>query len=158
MKDIDAEEGHVQGFKRKVVYVLGYEGVGLLISTVLLTILSGNSPTSTGALAVIIMTIAATWNMIFNYSFEAWESSRKSRTRTLSRRILHAILFQLSIVSVLIPVIAWWMNISLLDALLLDFALILIFPVYTFFYNWVFDKIFGLPTSAIENPELSPCR
>jgi uncharacterized membrane protein len=41
------------------------------------------------------------------------------------------------------------MGITLWQALLLDMALIVIIPCYTFVFNWAFDKIFGLPTSAL---------
>lgn len=30
----------------------------------------------------------------------------------------------------------------------LDVAFIIIIPVYTFIFNWSFDKLFGLPISA----------
>ncbi|MFO6137233.1 chlorhexidine efflux transporter, partial [Pseudomonas aeruginosa] len=49
----------------------------------------------------------------------------------------------------LIPLIAWWMGISLLEAFWLDLALIVLIPCYTFLFNWAFDRLFGLPTSAL---------
>lgn len=139
----------MQGVKRKLVYVTAYEIIGMTISALGLALLSGNAPSSTGPLAVIITTIAVSWNFIYNSLFELWESRQASRGRTLKRRILHAIGFQLTLVVYLIPLIAWWMGITLWQALLLDMALILIIPCYTFVFNWAFDKIFGLPTSAL---------
>ncbi|TQI79566.1 putative membrane protein [Serratia fonticola] len=139
----------MQGVKRKLVYVTTYEIIGMVISALGLALLSGTTPTSTGPLAVIITTIAVSWNVIYNYLFEFWESRQASRTRTLGRRVLHAVGFQLTLIVYLIPLIAWWMGISLLQALLLDMALIVIIPCYTFVFNWVFDKVFGLPTSAL---------
>lgn len=139
----------MQGVKRKLVYVTAYEIIGMTISALGLALLSGNTPSSTGPLAVIITTIAVSWNFIYNSLFELWESRQASRGRTLKRRILHAIGFQLTLVVYLIPLIAWWMGITLWQALLLDMALIVIIPCYTFVFNWAFDKIFGLPTSAL---------
>ena len=49
---------------------------------------------------------------------------------------------------IFIPLIAWWMNISFLEAFLLDAALIVIIPIYTFIFNWSFDRLFGVPLSA----------
>ncbi|VTR52380.1 Predicted membrane protein [Serratia fonticola] len=126
----------MQGVKRKLVYVTAYEVIGMVISALGLALLSGSAPSSTGPLAVIITTIAVTWNLIYNYLYEFWESRQASRTRTLKRRILHAVGFQLTLVVYLIPLIAWWMEISLLQALLLDMALIVIIPCYTFVFNW----------------------
>ncbi|MFR2697475.1 MAG: PACE efflux transporter, partial [Proteus mirabilis] len=97
----------------------------------------------------IITTIAVSWNFIYNCLFEFWESRQKSRIRTFRRRLAHAVGFQLTLVVYLIPLIAWWLEVSLWQALVMDFALIIIIPCYTFVYNWVFDKIFGLPKSAL---------
>lgn len=139
----------MQGFKRKLVYVTAYELIGMMISALGLALLSGHKPASTGPLAMIITTIAVSWNFIYNYLFEWWESHQASRTRTFRRRLLHAVGFQLTLVVYLIPLIAWWMNVSLVQAFLLDAALIVIIPCYTFVYNWIFDKLFGLPASAL---------
>ncbi|WP_148875380.1 PACE efflux transporter [Serratia marcescens] len=139
----------MQGVKRKLVYVTAYEIIGMAISALGLALLSGHAPSSTGPLAVVITTIAVSWNFIYNYLFEWWESRQVSRTRTLKRRILHAVGFQLTLVVYLIPLIAWWMGITLWQALLLDMALIVIIPCYTFAFNWAFDKLFGLPASAL---------
>lgn len=139
----------MQGVKRKLVYVTAYEIIGMTISALGLALLSGHAPTSTGPLAVVITTVAVSWNFIYNYLFEWWESRQVSRARTLKRRILHAVGFQLTLVVYLIPLIAWWMGITLWQALLLDMALIVIIPCYTFLFNWAFDKLFGLPASAL---------
>ena len=139
----------MQGVKRKLVYVTAYEIIGMAISALGLALLSGHAPSTTGPLAVVITTIAVSWNFIYNYLFEWWESRQASRTRTLKRRILHAVGFQLTLVVYLIPLIAWWMGITLWQALLLDMALIVIIPCYTFLFNWAFDKLFGLPASAL---------
>jgi uncharacterized membrane protein len=48
-----------------------------------------------------------------------------------------------------VPVIAWWLDVSFLQALILDLGLLTFFLVYTFAFNWVFDLAFGLPTSAM---------
>lgn len=139
----------MQGIKRKVVYVTAYEILGMVISALGLAMLSGTAPASTGPLAVVITTIAVSWNFIYNCLFEYWESRQVSRGRSLKRRVIHAIGFQLTLVVYLIPLIAWWMEITLVQALLLDMALIVIIPCYTFAYNWAFDKLFGLPASAL---------
>jgi uncharacterized membrane protein len=138
----------MQGLKRRVVYVGAYEIIGLSISSLGLALLSGTQISHTGPLAVLITTIAVSWNFIYNLIFEAWEKRQILRQRTVKRRIAHAILFQLTLVLFLVPLIAWWMKISFLDAFLLDAALIIIIPIYTFIFNWAFDHLFGLPLSA----------
>lgn len=138
----------MQGVKRRIVYVSSYEVIGMIISSVGLAILAGDSVEHTGPLSVMITTIAVTWNFIYNVLYEKWEARQSSNIRTVKRRIGHAIGFQLTLVLFLIPLIAWWMDISLIAAFWLDVAFIIIIPIYTFIFNWAFDKLFGLPASA----------
>ncbi|EMJ9775933.1 PACE efflux transporter [Morganella morganii] len=143
----------MQGLKRKLVFITTYEIIGWIISSLGLALLSGNSAGVTGPLALVITTIAVSWNFIFNTLFEFWESRQASRIRTFRRRLVHAVLFQLTLVVFLIPLIAWWLSVSLIQAFLLDFALIIFIPIYTFFFNWAFDKLFGVPASALPREE-----
>ena len=139
----------MQGLKRKLVYVTCYELIGLSMSTLGLAYLSETQASHTGPLAVMIKTIAMLWNLIFNTLFERWESRQAKRGRSVARRVAHAVGFQLTLVVYLIPLIAWWLDMTLVEALLVDMAFIVLIPCYTFAYNWVFDRIFGLPTSAM---------
>ncbi|MFY5900111.1 PACE efflux transporter [Acinetobacter pittii] len=138
----------MQGIKRRIVYVSFYEIIGMVISSVGLAILAGDSVEHTGPLSVMITTIAVTWNFIYNILYEKWEAKQSSHIRTVKRRVGHAIGFQLTLVLFLIPLISWWMDISLIAAFWLDVTFIIIIPVYTFIFNWSFDKLFGLPISA----------
>lgn len=142
----------MQGLKRRIVYVSSYEVIGMVISSVGLALLAGDSVEHTGPLSVMITTIAVTWNFIYNILYEKWEARQDSKSRTVKRRIVHAIGFQITLVIFLIPLIAWWMDISLVAAFWLDVAFIIIIPIYTFIFNWTFDKLFGLPASAQIKP------
>lgn len=142
----------MQGLKRRIVYVSSYEVIGMVISSVGLALLAGDSVEHTGPLSVMITTIAVTWNFIYNILYEKWEAWQDSKSRTIKRRIVHAIGFQITLVIFLIPLIAWWMDISLVAAFWLDVAFIIIIPIYTFIFNWTFDKLFGLPVSAQIKP------
>ncbi|MGF6391911.1 PACE efflux transporter [Pseudomonas plecoglossicida] len=139
----------MQGVKRKLVYVTFYELIGLCMSTLGLAYLSDTQASHTGPLAVMITTIAMLWNLIYNSLFECWESRQAKRGRSVARRVAHAIGFQLTLVVYLIPLIAWWLGMSLVEAFLVDLAFIILVPCYTFAYNWAFDRIFGLPRSAL---------
>ena len=141
----------MQGLKRRIVYVSSYEIIGMVISSVGLALLAGDSVEHTGPLSVMITTIAVTWNFIYNILYEKWEARQENKSRTVKRRIAHAIGFQITLVMFLIPLIAWWMDISLVAAFRLDVAFIIIIPIYTFIFNWTFDKLFGLPASAQVN-------
>jgi len=145
----------MQGIKRKLVYVGGYEVLGLVVGTSVMTLLTGDAFSDTGPLALMISVVATLWNMGYNSLFEAWEVRRNDRTRTVWRRILHAVGFQITLVCFLVPLIAWWLNITVVHAFLLDIVFIVYVPFYTLAYHWAFDKIFGVPNSARNDADSS---
>lgn len=142
----------MQGIQRKIVYVTLYEGIAILCASVGLALLSGAGAGTSTALATVSSVIAVLWNLAFNTLFEAWEKRQPVRGRSLKRRIAHAIGFEGGLAAILVPVFAWWLGIGLWEALLFDSALLLFFLVYTFVFNWGFDRVFGLPASAAAQP------
>jgi uncharacterized membrane protein len=102
-----------------------------------------------GVAAVVSSAVAVVWNVVFNTLFERWEARQTVRGRSLARRAAHAIGFEGGLVVTLVPFFAWWLDITLWQAFVLDLGLLLFFLVYTFVFNWVFDRVFGLPASAL---------
>ncbi|MBR8181937.1 PACE efflux transporter [Burkholderia ambifaria] len=143
----------MQGWKRRIVYVVMFEVLGILVASSVLGMLSGASAATSGLLGVMISTTGVTVNFLYNFGFEAWERRRAEITRTISRRVVHAIGFQIALVTFLIPLIAWWLDVSLLQAFLYDAVLIVFFPIFTFAYNWAFDSVFGLPDAVTRKAE-----
>lgn len=139
----------MQGVKRKVVYVSLYEGIAIVAATVGLSSISGQGVHTAGLVAVAASAIAIMWNLVFNTLFEAWEARQAVKGRSLKRRIAHAIGFEGGLIIFLVPLIAWWFNTTLLEALVMDLGLVVFFLVYTFVFNWGFDRVFGLPASAV---------
>lgn len=137
----------MQGLKRKVVYVTLFELIAVCLTSSLL-VFGGHDAGHAGAAAVASSAIAILWNFAFNSMFEAWEVRQATRGRSWKRRAAHAIGFEGGLVLVLVPLFAWWLNISLWEALVLDIGLLLFFMVYTYLFSLAFDRIFGLPASA----------
>ncbi|MEO7243358.1 MAG: PACE efflux transporter [Variovorax sp.] len=138
----------MQGARRKVVYVILYEAIAIVVASLGLAQLSGDTLARSGALAVATSAVAVLWNLAFNAMFEAWESRQTKRGRSVGRRVAHAIGFEGGLVAWLVPLIAWWLDVSLWRALTMDFALVVFFLAYTFVFAWCFDRLFGLPASA----------
>ena len=138
----------MQGIQRKIVYVTLYEALAILSASIGLAWMSGQGLGHAGVLAVIASAVAVVWNLGFNWLFERWESRQAVRGRSLRRRVAHAIGFEGGLATILVPVFAWWLGIGVWEALMMDIGLLLYFLAYTFFFNWGFDRVFGLPASA----------
>lgn len=140
----------MQGWKRRVTYIGLFEATAILISSTFLSYVSGKSGAHSLALSMMITTTAITVNFVYNLAFEAWEVRQASRERTVLRRVLHATGFQICLVTLLIPLIAWWFEVSLVEAFFMDMALIIFFPIYTMVFTWVFDLVFGTPAHLLQ--------
>ncbi|WJN57283.1 PACE efflux transporter [Pseudomonas sp. SO81] len=140
----------MQGAKRKVVQALLYELVGALFVSPVIAFAFDESMVYSGTLALLLSLVALSWNMLFNSLFEYWEARQARRTRTLGRRLLHSLGFEGGLALMLVPLMAWWLDISWLQALVADLGLLLFFFFYAFAFQWAFDLLFGVPTSAME--------
>lgn len=133
---------------RRVLQAILYEGLAISAVVPAVAYLFDHPLDSTIVLSVIMSTIALIWNYIFNALFERWESRQVSKDRTLTRRLTHGIGFEGGLALILIPFMAVWLKVSLLDALVADLAIVAFFFVYTMSFTWAFDKVFGLPESV----------
>lgn len=125
---------------RRVIYVLSYELIAVTLTTVGLWVI-GYSGSHSTMVAVVSSATALVWNYLFNLIFEAWERRQTSSQRTLRRRIAHALGFEGGLVVILVPLLALILQVSLLDALVLEAGLLIFFLVYTFIFAWAFDRI-----------------
>jgi uncharacterized membrane protein len=133
---------------RRVIYAVLFEAIGLIISTLGLLAFSDQDAKTAGGAALGSMIIALLFNYVFNAGFEAWERRQTVKGRSLRRRIVHGALFEGGLLILMVPFLAWWMGVTLLQALIYDAGLLVFFAVYTFGFTWVFDRVFGLPASA----------
>ncbi len=99
-------------------------------------------------LAVVLSGIALCWNYVFNALFERWESRQVIKGRSLARRLVHGTGFEAGLTLILVPVMALWLETTLLTAFLANAGLLAFFFVYAIGFTWAFDRVFGLPQSA----------
>ena len=134
--------------RRKIVYAVSFEALGTLLASVALMLMSEASASSSLVLSLLTATIALSWSFVFNTGFEAWEARQPVKGRSLKRRTAHALLFEGGLVLICIPVMAWWLQVGYLEALVYEAGLIALFIAYTYAFTWGFDRIFGMPASA----------
>jgi uncharacterized membrane protein len=110
-------------------------------------------PASALALSVAMSAIALAWNYLFNAAFEHWESNRATKGRSFALRIAHGVGFEGGLTVILVPLMAYWLAVSLMQAFVADVGFLAFFFVYTVAFTWVFDRMFGLPVSALTSSE-----
>lgn len=138
---------------RRVVQAVLYEAFGVAIVAPALSLLFDRTAGSTLALSVLMSTVALIWSGVFNTLFERWEAGLASAGRPFWMRIIHGVGFEGGLVLMLVPIMARWLEISLIEALLADLGILVFFFVYAVAFNWAFDRVFGLPESAMRAPD-----
>lgn len=140
----------LQGALRRIVYVSLYEALAIVIVTIVLLLVTAEGTISSSGLAASSSAIAVAWNLVFNWLFEQWERRQRVRGRSPFRRLAHAVGFEGGLLIWLVPFFAWWLGVSLWQALVMDVGFLLFFFCYTYLYAWGFDWLFGLPAAAAE--------
>lgn len=133
---------------RRIVQALLFEAIALGVVGPALAYAFDRALSSTLALAVATSVVALVWNYGFNAVFERWEARQTVKGRSFKRRVVHGALFELGLASILIPMLAWWLDTTLLHALIADLGLMAFFFVYAIAFTWAFDTVFGLPSST----------
>ena len=138
----------MQGIQRKLLYLSLYEGIAILLSSQMLRLVTDQSASQAGLMAVAVSLIAMSWNFLYNTFFEAWEARRSGGGRGLWLRVAHTCGFEGGLLLLLVPLFAWVLQVSLAQALGLQLGMLVFFLFYSFVFTLGFDRVFGLPASA----------
>lgn len=130
----------------RIRHAISFEAIGILLATPLAAFAFHLPGGDSAVIVVASATVAMLWNYVYNLGFDhvmaAW---RGSTEKTTSIRVIHAIVFELGLLTLMLPAIAWYLNISLWQALVMDIALAVFYMVYAFVFNWAYDRVFPLP-------------
>lgn len=96
-----------------------------------------------GVLVVLGATAATAWNYLFNLIFDHVLNWRRGDVRkTLPLRIVHSALFEATLLLLLLPVFAWWLDASPVTVLLMEISFAAFYMVYAFVFTWGYDTLF----------------
>ena len=99
-----------------------------------------------GVVGIVSATIATGWNYLYNLVFDRIMQRRRGTTqKTAPIRLFHAVLFEIGLLGVLMPFIAWYLGVSLWTAFVMDISFAGFYVVYTLAFNWFYDRLFPLP-------------
>ncbi|WP_448723293.1 multidrug/biocide efflux PACE transporter [Pseudomonas farris] len=124
----------------RIFQAIGFELLAILICTPLLAWVMGKPMLEMGAVTMAIAALALAWNVVFNGLFDRL-LKRFAIVRNTWVRVVHALLFEGGLVAFGVPLIAWWLKISLWQAFLLDIGVLLFFLPYTYVYHWGYDVV-----------------
>lgn len=130
----------------RIRHALSFEIIGIVLATPLGALVFDLKLHDIGVVVIASATIAMVWTYVYNLGFDhALQRLAGTTAKTLTMRLIHAVLFELGLMVLLLPGIAWYLGISLWEALVMDMAFALFYMGYAFAFNWGYDRLFPLP-------------
>ncbi|WJS86810.1 PACE efflux transporter [Paracoccus sp. TOH] len=138
----------MRSFPDRVRHAVSFELIGLAIVTPLAAWIYDKPLFDMGVVGVGAATLATVWNFVFNLGFDhamrRWVGDVR---KSLRHRLLHTALFELGLLVMLLPPMAWYLGMTLWQTLLLDLFIVAFYLVYNFVFNIAYDRIFPLPAA-----------
>jgi uncharacterized membrane protein len=129
----------------RIRHAILFELIGLALMIPLGGLVFGLPAETMGVIGVGSATAAMMWNYIYNLGFDSIMQRRAGHTRKgMGLRVAHAVLFEAGLLVILMPPIAWYLGISLVQALLMDIAIAAFYVAYAFVFNLLYDRIYPL--------------
>jgi len=97
-----------------------------------------------GVLAIALSLKAMLYNLVYNWFFDRFDvrAGRIPTERNVPRRILHALGFEVGLMVTSLPIVVWWLGLSILQALVMDMVVTSFVVVYTFVFTWSYDRLY----------------
>lgn len=144
--------------KERIFHAVVFELTALAILIPLSTLITGQGSGDLAMVGAGLSLLAVVWNYQYNILFDRLFGSDRSG-RSAKIRLLHTTGFEGGLVFVSIPAIAWILEITLWQALILDIGFLVFFFIYTMVFNWCYDKwqpykLLSLRSEAQKSDEL----
>ncbi len=134
----------------RIRHALSFEIIGLMLAIPLAAFAFNHPMEDIGVITVVTSIVATAWNYFYNLGFDHLLKRLTGRVqKSVPVRVGHALLFELGLVALLAPFVAWYLGVGIIEALLLDVSLAVFYMVYAFIFNWAYDRIFPIPGTAV---------
>lgn len=131
---------NARSVKERIFHACTFEFFAIIF-TILIGVFLLNKPISSmGILSVLISVTALILNIVFNWLFDRYFPFVNG-DRPVNIRILHALGFEGTLVLFTVPMIAFLLKVTLIEAFMIELGFLIFFLFYTYIYNWAYDRI-----------------
>lgn len=139
----------------RIRHMVSFEIIGLIIVTPLGAWAFSMPLHDIGVVSLAAAIVAGFWNYLYNFCFDHLMVRFAGGTeKSLALRIVHAVFFELGLLILLVPFIAWYLGVSFIHALVMDIGFASFYMIYAFVFNLAYDRIFPLPEWAEAGSEV----
>ncbi|MFT7291592.1 MAG: putative membrane protein [Marinobacter psychrophilus] len=129
----------------RIRQAVSFEVIGLIVVISFGTRVLGYSMVDIGLLGAVGATIATVWNYIYNLLFDhALLKYAGTPKKSVKLRVVHAFGFELGLLIVFLPIVSRILNVSLMEALVIDLGFMAFYPLYAFAFTSADDTLFPI--------------
>jgi len=124
----------------RLFHTVLFELLGASLVIIGLILFTNHQPEALSGTVIVLMSIAMAWNFVFNAVFDRLFPGKREK-RSLKMRLYSVLVFEAGLLLITIPVMAYILNVSLLEAFLLDISVTIFITIYAFTFNYCYDHI-----------------
>ncbi|THA01149.1 PACE efflux transporter [Rodentibacter pneumotropicus] len=126
--------------KERILHSVLFEIGAVGVSTIAVLWNSPEKGSDALGVGILMSLVAMVWNLIFNSIFDKIFTAPRE-TRGLGIRILHTVMFECGLLIATVPMIAYFLQLTLWQALVVDIGLSILIMIYALIFNWIYDNI-----------------
>lgn len=126
--------------KERLLHSALFEIGAVGVSTIAMLLVSPEKGSTALGVGVLMSVVAMVWNLIFNSIFDKIFTAPRE-TRGIVIRILHTVMFECGLLIATVPMIAYFLQLTLWQALMADIGLTILIMIYALIFNWIYDNV-----------------
>lgn len=126
--------------KERLFHAVSFEALALAIIIPVTSLITGKGTSDLAIVGVGLSLFTVVWNYFYNIAFDRLCPIAREQ-RSLKVRILHTFGFEGGLIFITVPTIAWFLGITLLEAIMLEAGFLVFFFFYATGFNWCYDRV-----------------
>lgn len=126
--------------QERVFHAVVFEALALAMIVPVSALITGKGTSDLAFVGIGLSLFTVVWNYYYNLMFDRMFGQDREN-RTLKMRIGHTAGFEGGLIFITVPSIAWFLQITIGQALLLEAGFLVFFFFYATAFNWVYDRI-----------------
>lgn len=126
--------------KERILHSVLFEIGAVGVSTIAVLLVSPEKGGAALSVGILISLTAMIWNLIFNSIFDKIFTAPRE-TRGFGVRFFHTAMFECGLLIATVPMIAYFLQLTLWQALMADIGLTILIMVYALIFNWIYDNV-----------------
>lgn len=141
----------IRSLRERLLQTVCFELGGVVVATPIYMIVTGNTAAEGAVLVIALAIVVMVWSPLHNSIFDIleWRLQRRvASDRPHGWRIVHAMSHEVTSLVVTVPAILMLTDHTLLEAVLLDIGLTVIYIVYAYLFHVIYDRLRPVPQGA----------